>query len=75
MRIGVYDRCSSKGCEAVFAMVDWFPPSILPKTIINGTLMVLSGSTACHGIVVRRTVACKRHSNQSINQSINGNAS
>jgi hypothetical protein len=52
---------SSVGCEAVFARVDWFPPLILPKTI---TIALL----CCHGIVVRRTAACKRHSNQSINQ-------
>jgi hypothetical protein len=45
MRIVAYDRCSSRGCEAVFAKVDWFPPSILPKTItitITMTLIVLS---------------------------------
>jgi hypothetical protein len=40
MRIVAYDRCSSKGCEAVFAKVDWFPPSILPKK--NNSTLVLS---------------------------------
>jgi hypothetical protein len=51
------------GCEAVFAKVDWFPPSVLPKTITMALL-------CCHGIMVRRTLACKQHSNQSINQSM-----
>jgi hypothetical protein len=48
--------------EAVFAKVDWFPPSILPKTITMALL-------CCHGIMVHHTIAaCDIQINQSINQ-------
>jgi hypothetical protein len=55
----------SIGCEAVFAKVDWFPPSILPKTKQNnGTQWPVTESKHTLGAVAFKAIMVARRLTQ-----------